>query len=236
MYNLLPAKLIKLILNKKWREENKEYDKERKRKYGAVKSKLCTNCGELIKNRGIKYCSECKEIAYKDKKKKRDLGYYKENKKNPKYKENRNQKQKDKLKNNMQFNLKVRLRNQFKTALNKYLEEDKIIISRNKNIDYRAIFEHLTPFPDSLSEYDIDHIIPLAFFDLTDPEQLNMAWNPINLQWLKSGENRSKNAKIDFKKYPEQKMVWDKLGLDKLIDRKVYKGDIISFCKALKSS
>ena len=99
-------------------------------------------------------------------------------------------------------------------AIKRYTEEDRIIVSKNKNINYKSIIEHLKPFPENIKDYHIDHIIPLDFFDLTYMEQLRNAWDPINFQWLLSRDNNSKRNKIDFDKYPEQEGVWNKLRLD----------------------
>lgn len=124
----------------------------------------------------------------------------------------RKEQRKNRYNNDLQYNLKSRLRSQFNMAKKAYLKHGKIIES--KNMDYESIFEKLTPFPKPLKDYEIDHIIPLSFFDLTDKEQIKKAWNPINLQWLPWRKNDIKDNKIDFEKYPEQKEVWKELKLD----------------------
>lgn len=49
---------------------------------------------------------------------------------------------------------------------------------------------------DKPESFHIDHIRPLASFDLTDPEQQRAACHYTNLQPLSPFENRSKGAKI----------------------------------------
>ena len=49
---------------------------------------------------------------------------------------------------------------------------------------------------DNHGEWHIDHIIPCASFDLTDPEQQKKCFNYTNLQPLWAKENLSKGAKI----------------------------------------
>ena len=42
--------------------------------------------------------------------------------------------------------------------------------------------------------YDIDHIIPISYYSL--PEEIKKCYNPLNLRWLPSSENRSRGNKL----------------------------------------
>ena len=70
--------------------------------------------------------------------------------------------------------------------------------SKKYGIDYKEIIEHLKPFPEDLSKYHIDHIIPLCSFrfinedDSINFEEIKKAFAPENHQWLLKEENLRK--------------------------------------------
>ncbi len=88
-----------------------------------------------------------------------------------------------------------RLRNRLWNALKIYTTTGKIYSSRTYGVDYKAIIEHLKPFPEERHLYHIDHIKPLCSFNLNDPEQIKIAFAPDNHQWLLSKDNLSKGKK-----------------------------------------
>ncbi len=61
-------------------------------------------------------------------------------------------------------------------------------------IDWTAIVDHLGPRPSD--EHEIDHIRPLASFDLSDPAQVREAFAPQNHRWLPADENRAKRDRV----------------------------------------
>ena len=71
--------------------------------------------------------------------------------------------------------------------------------SKKYGIDYKAIIEHLKPFPKDISIYHIDHIKPLCSFDLTSPKEVKKAFAPENHQWLLARDNLMKSS-IDKKR------------------------------------
>ena len=91
-----------------------------------------------------------------------------------------------------QFQISTRLRSRLGRALKKYTKTGKIATSKLYGIDYKAIMEHLKPFPKDISKYHIDHIKPLCSFDLTNPEEVKKAFAPENHQWLLAEDNLSK--------------------------------------------
>jgi len=52
-----------------------------------------------------------------------------------------------------------------------------------------------TTLPGEISDYDIDHKVPLAGFDLRSDDSVRRAFAVRNHQWLRSGANRSKGAR-----------------------------------------
>jgi len=66
----------------------------------------------------------------------------------------------------------------FANAFHRYSKNGKVKPSREYGIDYEAIFKHIGPCPGK--GWEIDHIIPLALFNLDDPEQVKKAFAPEN--------------------------------------------------------
>jgi hypothetical protein len=90
--------------------------------------------------------------------------------------------------------LRVRIRNRVSKALRQQ-RVDKVMTAAGYGIDVPAIAAHLGPCPGNPAEWHIDHVRPLASFDLTDPAQFAAAFAPTNHQWLTADENRKKGAK-----------------------------------------
>jgi len=85
------------------------------------------------------------------------------------------------------------LRTRFRTAFKYYSTTGKIKTSNEYGINYKKIIEHLKPFPKDIENYEVDHIVPLSWFDFNNPEEIKWAWAPENHQWLTKEENRSKS-------------------------------------------
>lgn len=93
-----------------------------------------------------------------------------------------------------QKSLMIRIRNRVSKALRRQRVE-KVLTVAGYGIDIPAIALHLGPCPGAPSEWHIDHIRPLASFDMSDPAQVREAFSPSNHQWLTAFENISKGAK-----------------------------------------
>ena len=70
--------------------------------------------------------------------------------------------------------------------------------SKKYGINWKEIIESLKPFPENLKDFEIDHIIHLHTFNLTNPEEVKKAFATSNLRWLTMEENRKKSGKLIF--------------------------------------
>jgi len=147
----------------------------KRRSYQKHKDRLCRISREYYK----KNIEKCKEYNKKYTKKNRHK---------------RNAYFNNKYRNDVQFKILINLKNNLRSAIRKYDKTGKISKSKNSAIDYKSIIEHLKPFPD-ISKFSIDHIIPLSAFDLTNINDVKIAFAPTNHQWLTISENASKGCK-----------------------------------------
>lgn len=114
------------------------------------------------------------------------------------YKKNHSENMKIKFKNDGNYRLVILLRNRLRKTLIRYTKTGKIMSSEKYGIDYKAIIEHLKPFPKELSKYHIDHIRPLCSFHFvnedgsTNLDEVKKAFTPENHQWLTAKENNLK--------------------------------------------
>ena len=134
------------------------------------------------------------QAKYKEKRKSHRKEYYQR----PEVKKMLNKKERWKLKNNIEYAIASRLRKSLRHALAKYSNTGKIMGSKKYGINWKDVIEHLKPFPQNIIEYEIDHIIPLRTFNLTNMEEIKRAFSPTNLQWLTKTENRIKGGRIIF--------------------------------------
>ena len=130
-------------------------------------------------------------------KEKREI-YRKEYFQRPEVKKRMNDYMKAKLRNNPEHAIASRLRKSLRHALEKYSNTGKIMSSKKYGVDWKIVIERLKPFPKDIENYEIDHIIPLRTFNLTNSEEVRKAFAPENLQWLTKYENRSKGGKLQF--------------------------------------
>lgn len=94
--------------------------------------------------------------------------------------------------NDQNYRTRNSLRKRFHAATKK-----KVKLSSKYGINFEAIISHLGPCPGNPKDYHIDHIVPLASFDFTDPIQIKVAFAPINHQWLLKEKNLSKSDKYN---------------------------------------
>lgn len=103
---------------------------------------------------------------------------------------------KKRRRNDYNFYISTNLRVAFYEALKRYSTTGKICSSKKYGVNYKAIIEHLKPFPKDIQNYHIDHIIPLSIWDLSNPKHIKKAFAPENFQWLTTNQNIWKNNRL----------------------------------------
>jgi hypothetical protein len=166
-----------------WRENNKEYSRE-----------------YYYKNQ--EYYKQCSRDYYK-KNREVKLQYSKDYSKNNR--ESINKKIKNKSDKDINFKLNRRIRATINTEINrnrnkntksyKTLELLGCSISEARSYLESKFLEGMSWDNHGLKGWHIDHIKPLASFDLTDPEQQKQAFHYTNLQPLWWQENLQKGSK-----------------------------------------
>ena len=191
-----------------------------------MSEKECTKCGEVKpfteynknarnKTNGLQaQCRACNNIYYKANKEvftERNKRY-REN--NPEYREqyyNKNKKALNQYRNQYgkerravdpSFRMLQALRSRQRTALNEGIKAASTIDLSGCTAEY--VRQHLeNQFTEGMSwdnyglhGWHIDHIIPCASFDLTDPEQQKECFHYTNLQPLWAEDNLKKSDKI----------------------------------------
>ena len=183
------------ISHKEWYQKNKARCREKNKEWYQKNR-------EKIKDHNQKPEIKARLKAYENKlnvKARRKIAKIKSDKKlkaKLEVKTRNNKRLSERRKNNPLFNLKCKLQTALWAALKTYSKTGKIMKSKDYGINYKAIIENLKPFPTNLSEYDIDHIIPLSWFDFNNPKEIKWAFAPENHQWLLKGKNRSKNNRF----------------------------------------
>ncbi len=195
--------------NKKYKQENKkeirEYNKNyrqrpkvkiRRREYNKRWRK---EYPEKVKGQNTKWDKENPDYMeeYNKKYNQEHPDYAKRYREENKGKRNENSKRRRSIDKN--YNLITRLRQVFLQALKLYTKTGKIMSSKKYGISYKAIIEHLKPFPRDLKNYEIHHIKPLFTFNLVDEDgstnlgEIRKAFAPENHKWLTVKEHRKIN-------------------------------------------
>jgi len=113
-----------------------------------------------------------------------------------------NRRQKEYRSNNLNFRIAGGIRNAMNMALKKGFKAGHTIELLGCSIEY--LYHHLeNQFTEGMTwdnygrnGWHIDHIIPLSYFDLSDPEQQKRAWYYTNLRPMWASDNITKGNKI----------------------------------------
>lgn len=123
-------------------------------------------------------------------------------KKLPKYKAQRNRRNRERLASDPSFKIRKRIRERIRRAMNGQMKHSSSIECLGISVDGLRL--HLESLWTSGMSWDnwsmfgwhVDHILPLASFNLTDPEQFNKACHYTNLQPLWWIDNIKKKDKV----------------------------------------
>lgn len=148
---------------------------------------------EVIIERKKKYYKENKKAILEDQKK-----YYKQNKeaileRNKKYKESNkeysNKYRKEKYANDPEYRTSRQLRDQTR-RLGDYKNMSTLELVGCSPYEFWEM--NGSPSIEQLQGLHIDHVVPLSWFDLKNPDHLKVCCHYLNLQYLSSEDNLSK--------------------------------------------
>lgn len=201
--------------SRRWYAKNKGKPVEHKKVSCEICGESVTQTNTLQKTCGKKYCkkkchNKVKKGYYDNNKedwKKRDKVRYDKNTTNIKkrsknhyenHKEERAKYSLDYANRRYKEDEGFRMRKKLGTALGyvirHYIKTGKIANPMKKYcIDWKGIIKVLTPIPKPRRAYDVDHIIPLWKFDLTNWEQVRIAFAPENHRWLTKKQNQKRS-------------------------------------------
>ncbi len=100
------------------------------------------------------------------------------------------------MKKDKNYRVECSIRSHFNQTMKIYSKSGKVRSSKEHGISYKAIIEHLKPFPKDIENYHKDHIIPLRWFDFNNPKEIVWALSPENWQWLRKELNLWKSDKF----------------------------------------
>ena len=195
---------------KQYREDNKEHCKQRKKRYALAHKEEITkrqkqwreDNKEILKQKRNIYA-----LAHKEHKKQ----YYEDNKEKTAVhrkqyrvsnREKRKQYENQRRKTDPNFQLACNLRTRIYNALQRQSADKLGHYHELLGCSLEECMEHLEKqFIGRMSwnnqgKWHIDHIVPVASFDLTDTEQQRTCFHYTNLQPLWAEDNLSKGSKI----------------------------------------
>ena len=195
--------LCSKCLGKKWRDEHKEeiriyhekymkkYYQENKAEIYRVNRKYYLNHKEEMDKHIRRYYDE-----NTDKCKKQSKEYYEDNKEEKL--KRALERHHERYKTDEGYKIRRLLGTALGSVIRHYIKTGRVIHPMKKYcIDWDGIMNVLTPIPKPRKDYHVDHIIPLYKFDLTNWEQVRIAFAPENHRWLLVKDNlkRSKSKR-----------------------------------------
>jgi len=215
-------------LEKKLKEESKDptkkictkcrIEKSIEEFYKSTKSKdgLCFRCKEcvrnyaqenrdrLIANKRMRYQKNKEHFRAKDREQNaKEKSKIRKKKYDQEHKEQRSKRKAERYKNDIQYRLRITLRGRLKAAVKNNQKAGSAVKDLGCSIEYlKQYLEDKFTEGMSWSKFGkfihIDHITPLASFDLTERDQFLKACHYKNLQPLWAKDNLSKGDSLDW--------------------------------------
>jgi hypothetical protein len=192
-----------LVSQKSFRDNNKEKIKSRDHKYYQKNKEKISECGKTYRAKNEVTIRHYRQ-QYKQENRLLLAGkgrdYYQKNKKTV------NQKLQEKYKYDIRYKLALNLRRRITKAIKIGQKSGSAVSDLGCSInEFKIYIEQQFQSEMSWDNYGIygwhlDHIIPLASFDLTDRAQFLKACHYTNYQPLWAEDNLKKNDKMDWKK------------------------------------
>ena len=175
------------------KEYNQDYHEEHKGKYREGVNKRNKEFYKDNKERLLEWHSEDydkNKIKYKGKSKE-----YDENNKEKRIEQTRINHNR-RYREDEGFRMRVKLGGALWKVIDHYIKTGRIGNPMKKyGIDWEGIIKVLSPIPKNRSKYHVDHIIELRKFDLTNIEQIQIAFAPENHRWLLAKDNLRRDRK-----------------------------------------
>lgn len=196
------CKNCRKIQASEWNKNNKQKrrtivkkSKDKYRNRENAKARL-RYWGDLDKYRAInRECNKRYYLKHKDKEKLRRRQYYKDNL--DKVRDQKSRWHRNKMKEDVSYILSVRLRSRLNKAVRYGYKSGSAVRDLGCSIEefknYLELLFKRGMSWENYGEWHMDHIIPLASFDLSNKEQLKQACHYTNLQPLWAYENLKKN-------------------------------------------
>lgn len=188
-------KIDRMVYQKEWRRKNKDRINNVKRKsYQKNKEEINMKRRENRKKPEVKArLKELRNIPKAKEVRRKSRKAYNSRKD---IKEKRNLDRRKRRKNDVTYAIAKRLRCRLNHSITYYTNTGKIMPSKKYGVDFEIIIEYLKPFPKDIKNYEVDHIIPVSWFDLNNPEEVEWAFAPENHQWMLIIKNRRKSNKF----------------------------------------
>jgi len=204
--------------------KKKKLLEEERKKLSKIGKKRCSVCEVIqslddfqndftgrVRENKKSYCKSCAKVMRKNYKERDPIRYAKlksisDKKYFQTHKKERNEYNKKRYKNDEQYKLSLLLRGRLKKVLDRKNVPTRSEFGNMLGCSYEELVIHLeSQFTDGMDwsnwsrdGWHIDHIKPLAAFDLTDKKQLAEACHYTNLQPLWAEDNYSKGDKLNW--------------------------------------